>query len=637
MPADGFISHGALNALLDATPDGVLLVSTDGRVIFSNLAAQRLFGYSREKMIGKPVETLIPPRYRAHHVADRMEYLEHALPRPMGLGIRLHGLRRDGSELPVEISLAPMEADGERVILTTVRDATKPRAAEEQRVRSARSEAVEEIVAGLEAIVWESADSDRASLTYLGGHEAAFLGYPREQWLEDGFWLSVVHPDDRLAALTVAATALERDTFELEYRLIAADGGIHQVRDIVSVRRSEDGKIERMRGVIVNMTERHELESRLARAQKMEAVGQLAGGIAHDFNNLLTIVSGYARRLRERSDLADAGSDLDQIIASTDRAADLTRQLLSFARRGEMAPELLDPGESIRALEPMIRRLLDADIAFDFQLDRHVPSILMDRTQLEQILMNLIINASDAMRGGGTLKIATRTRGISHEEAAMQGVPTGDYVELTVSDTGIGMSAEVRDRIFEPFFTTKQDKGTGMGLASVYGTVEQAGGWVEVESELGHGTTFHIVLPVGPPPGVAPGAEPGTGPTLLLVEDEPALRQLVATMLAEDGYSVLEATSGLDAIALAERHRGPIALLITDVVMPGLAGPELARKLQSLRPGLEVLFMSGYNDSRLVSRGVAGTKVRLLVKPFTPDQLLADVREQLSSGTPQAV
>ena len=632
VPADGFITHEALIALLDASPVGILMMTDDGHVKFSNLAAQRLFGYERDQMLGAPVESLIPHRYRSHHVAERMAYAEAAQPRPMGLGLRIYGLHGDGTELPVEVSLAPMEADGERLTVTIVRDATEQRLAEEQRMRYERARAVEEIVAGLEAIVWESTAPDRESLTYLDGCEEAFLGYSRERWLKRGFWLAVVHPEDRVAALTLAATALASDTFELEYRLIAADGAVHHVRDIVSVTRGEDGKIERMRGVIVDMTERHELEDRLARAQKMEAVGALAGGIAHDFNNLLTIVSGYARRLRGRPGLTDAASDLDQIITATDRAAELTGQLLSFARRGRMEAVLLEPGELIRALEPTIRGLLDADIVLDIQLDRHVPCVLMDRTQLEQILMNLILNASDAMSNGGTLTITTRTRGVSDQQAAGRGALAGDYVELAVSDTGTGMPAELRERIFEPFFTTKRGRGTGMGLATVHGTVEQAGGWIELESEPGVGTTFQILLPVATPPVPVPAAASTSRTTLLLVEDEPALRQLVATMLEEDGYTVLQAGNGLDAVSVAGRHFGKIDLLITDVAMPRLAGPELARKLQRLRPGLQVLYMSGYNDSRLVSRGVAEAKVRLLVKPFTPDELLAIVRE-LTSAT----
>jgi hypothetical protein len=634
MGADGFHEE-ALIELLDAAPDGILLVRSDGRIVFGNAAAQQLFGYARDELLDTAIEALVPGRYRSRHVSDRQAYTSQPLARPMGLGQRPRGLRKDGSEFAVEVSLAPMSSSGERLIVTIIRDVTEQRAIEEQRLLYARSQAVDEIVASLEAIVWESTTPDRGSLTYLGGREGAFLGYPREEWLAHGFWLSVVHPEDRLAALTFAETASEKDTFELVYRLIDASGGIHHVHDVASVTRGGGGEVARLRGVIVDVTERRELEGRLSEAHKMEAVGELAGGIAHDFNNLLTIASGYARRLRGRGELAHAHADLDQIITATDRAAELTSQLLTFARRGQGEATLVDPSEAIRDLEPMLRRLIDADIVFDFQLDRELPGVLIDRTQLEQIVMNLILNARDAMAAGGTLTIASQIRGVSEAEASRHGVADGDYVELLLSDTGVGMAPEVRERIFEPFFTTKKDRGTGMGLATVYGIIDQAGGWVYVDSAVGEGTTFHVVLPVAAPIRPQTDAQDNSdAPTLLLVEDEAALRQLVATLLVEDGYTVLQAGNGLDAIALAERHRGPIDLLITDVVMPRLSGPELAQQLRGLRPGLPVLFMSGYNDSRLVSRGVAQANVNLLVKPFTPDQLLTTVQQLTTTREP---
>ena len=629
------IAEGALVELLDAAPDGILLVASDGRIAFANTAAQQLFGHPQDELLGAPIEKLIPARYHSRHVADRKQYAAHPRRRPMGLGLQLLGARKDGSEFPVEISLAPLHTGGEKLTVAIVRDATEQRAIEEQRLRYARSQAVEEIVAGLEAIVWESRTPDREAITYLGGREAAFLGYPREQWLEHGFWLSVVHPDDRIAALAFAEAAQERDTFELEYRLIDASGTVHDVRDIVSVTRGQDSEISRLRGVIVDITERRELEARLSQAQKMEAVGQLAGGIAHDFNNLLTIASGYARRLRARPEMTAAQEDLDQIITATERAAELTRQLLTFARRGASSATLLDPSVTIRRLEPMLRRLIEADILFDFQLDRHLPSVMIDETELEQVVMNLIINASDAMGDGGTLTIGGHTRVVPDAEAVSHGATAGDYVELSISDTGIGMPPEVRERIFEPFFTTKRDKGTGLGLATVYGIIEQAGGWIDLETAPGRGTTFRLLLPVSASSqAVTPEPAPVGGTTVLLVEDEVALRKLVVMMLEDDGYTVLQAGNGMEAIAAAERSQSPIDLLITDVVMPNLSGPELAQRLQALRPGVQVLFMSGYNDSRLISRGIAEGNVNLLVKPFTPDELIAQVRALTAAVRP---
>ena len=630
------IGDGALEEMLDATPDGIVMAGHDGRIRYANRAAAVLFGYRPDELIGATVEQLVPGCLHGQHVADRNAYVQHPQPRPMGLGLRLQGLRRDGSEVPVEISLAPMTRDGEQAVVTVIREASEQRRLEEEHTRYAQAHAVEEIVGALDAIVWESTTPDRESLTYLGGREEVLLGYPREQWLEPGFWMSLVHPEDRLAALTFAEAARESENFELLYRMISADGHVRQVRDIVTVNRDPEGPIQRLRGVITDITERQEITARLNQAQKMEAVGQLAGGIAHDFNNLLTIVSGYARRLSARSDLVSARPDLEQILLASDRAADLTRQLLAFARRGHTEPSLIDVSALARELEPMLRRLLAADIVFEFQLQPGLPPVMMDRTGLEQIMMNLMINASDAMPSGGTLRVTTRERQVPIEEAGVHGLDAGSYVELAVGDSGTGMAPETVERIFEPFFSTKGERGTGMGLATVYGTVDQADGWIDVTSVVGRGTTFTVVLPAAGEPAAAGPAQDPQRPTLLLVEDEPALRTLVVTMLEEEGYLILQAGNGLDAIALAERHRGEIDLLLTDVVMPRMSGPELAQKLRALRPGLEVLFMSGYNDSRLVHRGVEESNVNLLVKPFSPDDLVEMVGELTGRESPPA-
>ncbi len=625
-------SQSALIDVLEAAPDGILLVRADGRIAFANEAAVQLFDYTRDGLQGQLIDILVPKRFHTRHVSDRESYAAHPQRRPMGMGLDLRGVRRDGTEFPVEIRLAPVTSDGDTLTVAIVRDTTEQRLMQEQRVRFARAEAVEEVVSGLEAIVWEAIAPDRASLTYLGGSDAAFLGYPRTRWLEEGFWLSIVHIDDRLTALTFAENAHGEDSFELEYGLIAVDNTVHRVRDIVSVLRKSNGEIERLRGVIVDITERRELEGRLAEAQKMEAVGQLAGGIAHDFNNLLTVVSGYALRLRSRPELVHLREDLDQIVTAADRAAELTRQLLAFARRDPGEVSVIDPSVTINRLEPMLRRLIEADVVFDFHVDRTTPSVLMDATRLEQILMNLIINASDAMPAGGTLTVTSSPSVVSEQESERMGLPAGPYSLISVSDTGVGIPVGVRDRIFEPFFTTKDGKGTGMGLATVYGVVDMAGGQIDVESTVGEGTSFRVRLPAAAGSAESTVAAPDAGAaTVLVVEDEPALRRLAVMMLEEQGYVVLQAGNGLDALTVAERHPGPLDLLVTDVVMPRLSGPELAQQLRESRPGLQVLFMSGYIDSRLMHRGVEQAKVNMLIKPFSPDQLISRVSELIDS------
>ncbi len=615
------LPDGMLSALTDDASDAIVLVGADGRVRYVNPAARRLFGYDGDELIGVAVECLIPGRLRSRHVADRVAYSAQPLPRPMGMGLRLEGLRRDGSEVPVEISLAPVGVGADRAVVAVVRDATEQRKVEEERVRYAQARAVAEIVDSLDAIVWESATADRESLTYVGGRDEMLLGYPRERWLQAGFLPSVIDPEDRVATLAFAESVEHQDAFELSYRMVAANGARREVRDTVTVTRGVGGELERVRGVITDVTERRAIADRLAQAQKMEAVGQLAGGIAHDFNNLLTIVSGYAHRLIRQPTLAESKADLEQIVAAADRASELTRQLLAFARRGQSTPTLQPPSEVLRQLEPMLRRLLAADIVFDFRLAADLPAVHIDRTAFEQIMMNLMLNAADAMPAGGTLTVASDVLAIPQAESSRHGGPPGRYVRLSVSDTGTGMTPAVLERVFEPFFSTKGDQGTGMGLATVLGTVDQAGGWIDVASVVGAGTTISVMLPaVGD--GGETNARPTSRATVLLVEDEPALRALAVRMLEEEGYAVLQAGNGHDAIVAAERHAGEIDLLVTDVVMPRLSGPELAQHLRALRPGLEVLFMSGYNDSRLLDRGVNQATVNLLVKPFTHEELI---------------
>jgi nitrogen-specific signal transduction histidine kinase/CheY-like chemotaxis protein len=388
-----------------------------------------------------------------------------------------------------------------------------------------------------------------------------------------------------------------------------------------------------------DVTERKRLEEQYRQAQKLEAVGRLAGGVAHDFNNLLTVSNGYADLLpaHVRGD-DEAREAVEEIRRAGERASSLTRQLLTFSRNQVLQPRLLDLNAIIAVTGKMLRRLLGEDIALAVTLDPALGRVRADPGHLEQVLLNLCVNARDAMPRGGKLTIETRNVELDDAFArAHLEVRPGPYVLLAVSDTGVGMTAEVKAHIFEPFFTTKGlGKGTGLGLATVYGILQQSGGAIGVYSEAGRGTTFKVYLPradgSGPEEGDRPeaAATPRGNETVLVAEDEGPVRVLVGEVLRAYGYGVLEANDGAEAIRVAEGNAGPIDLLVTDVVMPGMSGRALAQHL-ALRPSLKVLYVSGYTDDAVVRHGVLEAETAFLQKPFRPDDLARKVRAVLDA------
>ncbi|TAJ07348.1 MAG: response regulator [Nitrospirae bacterium] len=380
-------------------------------------------------------------------------------------------------------------------------------------------------------------------------------------------------------------------------------------------------------------------EANLRQSQKMEAVGRLAGGIAHDFNNLLTVITGYSEVLLKKPDMKDRQRNyVEQIKQAGDRAASLTRQLLAFSRRQVLQPKVLDLNEAVTAISPILQRLMGEDIRLTLDLGR-IGSIKADPGQLDQVLMNLAANARDAMPQGGTLIIKTADIELDAGEANRHpGAQAGPHVMLAVSDTGCGMDTETLRHIYEPFFTTKeQGKGTGLGLSTVYGIVKQSGGSIWAYSEPGLGTTFKIYLPrveSCAPPLCAPSPSALAGrstETVLLVEDETAVRLLVRTILADHGYTVLEAASPEEALSIGASHQSQIHLLVTDVVMPGSSGRKVAERLAECHPHLKVLYMSGYTNNAIAHHGVLEAGLAFLQKPFTPDALANRVREVLNA------
>jgi signal transduction histidine kinase/ActR/RegA family two-component response regulator len=390
---------------------------------------------------------------------------------------------------------------------------------------------------------------------------------------------------------------------------------------------------------IVDTTERKRLELDLRQAQKMESIGQLAGGIAHDFNNLLTAIRGYGELARAELRAGDpAASDLDQVLVAADRAAELTRQLLAFSRRQVLQPRVLDVGEAVGRLAPMLRRLLGEHIDLAVEGTHGLSHVRVDPGQLEQVIVNLAVNARDAMLQGGQLTIETADVEFGADYAATHPeVVAGRYVVLAVSDTGSGMDEETRARAFEPFFTTKEPgRGTGMGLATVHGIVKQSGGFIDVYSEPGRGTTFRIHFPRVDEPVTADGG-PSEAPkssgteTILLVEDDAAVRAYARRALRAHGYTVAEAANGAQALALATQPGARIDLLMTDVAMPAMNGPELAERLRSERPGLRVLYVSGFAEDHFGRSAIPAEDVAFLPKPFSADGLARAVRQVLDA------
>jgi two-component system, cell cycle sensor histidine kinase and response regulator CckA len=465
------------------------------------------------------------------------------------------------------------------------------------------------------------------------------LGWTIEELLARPL-IEFVHPDDR----TATAEEIHREisgeqtlTFENRYR--CKDGSYRWLQwNAFSITLRDEGLIY---ATARDVTEHRRLEDQLRQSQKMDAIGRLAGGIAHDFNNLLTVILGYADRLQSEIDEGRASRDtLKEIRAAAERAAALTKQLLAFSRRQVLQPRVLALNDIVQDMQQMLQRLIGENIELVTRLSPDLGLVRADPGQLDQVIVNLAVNARDAMPQGGRLEIETANVKVAGPRWHDPDLPPGDYVRLAVTDTGVGISAQTQARMFEPFFTSKEaGKGTGLGLATVYGIVKQSGGHISVHTELGKGSTFTIMLPQhaedarAARPAAAQDARAGGigGETILLVEDEEGVRRLARAELAERGYVVLEAANCEEAFARSKRHRGPIHLLLTDVVMPDGSGRFVAERLTAERPGMRVLYMSGYTDSTMLHHGIAETGLPFLQKPFTTVSLANKVREVMDA------
>ncbi len=507
-----------------------------------------------------------------------------------------------------------------------------------------------EIIASVHGAVWESwgpPDDPGQRTEFISGYAEPMLGYSVQQWSSTpGFWLRIVHPEDRDRAAREAAGFFASGKSGIhQFRTIAKDGRVVWVEAHSTVVFDDKGNRAGMRGVILDITASKEaeqararLEEQLRHAQRMESIGRLAGGVAHDFNNLLTTINGYAELvLTELEPESPLRASLDEIRKAGERAAELTHQLLAFSRRQIIQPRNIALNSLIREDTKLLKRLLGEDIELEAILDPELGQIRGDQGQMHQVILNIAINARDAMPQGGKLALETRNvtvgEGNAREHPSLQ---PGSYVMLSMSDTGVGMDSETKSRIFEPFFTTKEkEKGTGLGLSMVYGIIEQCGGSILVDSEPGLGTTIRIYLPRIEEPAAQSAearAEPGNprgSETVLVVEDDDTVRHITCQVLRDLGYKVLEAANGDEALRVSEAHRGQIPLLITDMVMPQMDGRELAARMRHLRPEMRVLYMSGYTDDALVRRGPLEPGMSFLQKPFTGRELAQTARRIL--------
>jgi two-component system, cell cycle sensor histidine kinase and response regulator CckA len=637
------------------TPDVILLVvDLDGRITLVNRYACSILGWTADELIGRKwIDTCLPHRMRVtlteklhEMIAGRLTVLENPI------------LTKSGEERLIEWRNTVLRDDAGDVcgVLSSGSDITERRLVETALQKSTadlldRTTMLEEHGAALRkneerttyalgAIrmgIWEL-DIATRQITWSPTMAEVFGLRPEQAPGDVQGFFQLIHPDDRQMVEASFSQAEQAGTdFKEEFRVLWPDSSSHWIAGRARLSRAREDESPHWLGVIMDIGERKTLEAQFRQAQKMEAVGQLAGGVAHDFNNLLTSILGYSGFVIDSfSPQDERRADMDEVIKAGERAAGLTRQLLAFSRKQVLQPTRLDLNALVTGMYPMLSRLIGEQVELVPSLAPELSNVRADPGQLEQVLMNLVVNARDAMPSGGRLMI--QTANVELDGSFMQDVKIhpGPYVMLAVSDTGDGMTEATKSRLFEPFFTTKgPGKGTGLGLATVYGIVKQSGGYVWVFSDLGKGTSFKVYLPrseedakvVHPP---SPDDTPCVGTeTILVVEDEDAVRLLTRRILEDARYRVFDAPNPQQAEELFGRHPNTFSLLLSDVVMPGSSGPKLFERLVRRQPNLRVLYLSGYTDSTMVDGAELDPGAQLLQKPFAANALKRKVREVL--------
>ena len=617
---------------MDAAADGISILGEDGKHIYVNAAFARMMGHENpESMLSMTWRQIYDPR--------DIELLEQKVRKSLEAEGKWSGQislrRRDGTIFPVEMAITSL-ANGVTACIGHDISARK----EAEKARADAENKYQTLVEQVAAISYIAELGINGQWHYISPQVEAITGYSQDEWLANSRdWMRHIPQEDHGVIEAAENASLRGERFQAEYRIVRKDGSVIWVSDTaVVVSGSYSHPV--MEGIIVDITERKLLENQLQQSRRMEAVGRLAGGIAHDFNNLLTIIKCYAELGVQRGGIQpELRADIQQIENAAERASTLIRQLLAFSRRQVLQPKIIDLNAIVMGLDKLLGRLMGEHIEMVTRCAGNVGHVKADPAQVEQVIMNLVVNARDAMPKGGRLTVETVNVDLDSTYARDHvTVKPGAYVMLAVSDSGIGMSPETVAHIFEPFYTTKESgQGTGLGLSTVYGIVKQSGGYIWVYSEPGKGTTFKVYLPrvaapVDSKPEVTTVLVAGKGSeTILLVEDEEAVRELASRILSAKGYSVVAAKGTKEAEEFSEKHTGQIHLLLTDIIMPGTSGRELARRITGRHPRTRVLYMSGYTDNVLAQGGVLEAGLSFLQKPFTPGALVQKVRDALDS------
>jgi two-component system cell cycle sensor histidine kinase/response regulator CckA len=632
-------SEARLRAIFEHAPVGIVTTDRHGRFLQTNPAFQEILGYSAAELQGLTFQQILHPEDLPGQLQLRNELIAG---QGQHYSIEERNLRKGGEIVWVNVMVSRLDnaQNGLRLVATIVDITARKRAEEALRESEQRFRLMAETI---QDVFWIATPGIEKTKYVSPRYEQVWGRAIKELYQSPQTFLGAVHSEDRQRVKSEFLVAHDRgEPFSLEYRIIRPDGEVRWIHDRGFPVQGEQGQVILFTGVATDITERKTLEQQLLLAQKMEAVGRLAGGVAHDFNNLLMAITGYSELMKTKVLKGDPlYGYLEDILKTTDRAAALTGQLLTFSRRQIVCPQMMDLNRVVLDLERMLRRLIEEDIELKIITAPKLGGVQIDAGHLNQIIMNLVINARDAVPCEGRITVETAEVDFDTSRQTRSGLAQpGSYVMLQVSDTGMGMDEAVQAHIFEPFFTTKEPgKGTGLGLSTVYGIVKQSGGFIDLDSESGKGSTFKIYLPrldAGTKMRKVKVAKPTQLrgiETVLLVEDEDVLRTLLAKFLRLHGYTVLEARHGGEALLICEQHQGPIHLMVTDVVMPQMSGRVLADRLTPLRPEMKVLYMSGYTEDEVVQRGVAEQAVAFLQKPFRPIELVHQVHTLLKPQT----